>query len=107
MDTSQILKEEYEQAVKRGGTTYADHYCEGLEDGIKYPISKELWISVEDRPAPKDEWLMVYNGRWTGVAKRKTKEDEYEPEWHDEQMGYLHESDYPTHWRPLPAPPIQ
>lgn len=60
MGTNQILKDEYEQAVKRGGTTYADHYCEGLEDGIKYSISKELWVSVEDRPL-----VRVYdNGDW-------------------------------------------
>jgi hypothetical protein len=31
--TEQQLKDEREQAVKRGGEIYADHYIEGLLDG--------------------------------------------------------------------------
>jgi len=31
--TEQELKDEREQAVKRGGEIYADHYMEGLIDG--------------------------------------------------------------------------
>lgn len=31
--TEQELKDEREQAVKRGGEIYADHYMEGLLDG--------------------------------------------------------------------------
>ena len=36
--TEQELKDEREQAVKRGGEIYADHYMEGLLDGMNLAL---------------------------------------------------------------------
>lgn len=38
--TEQELKDEREQAVKRGGEIYADHYMEGLLDGKNLALSQ-------------------------------------------------------------------
>lgn len=34
--TEQDLKDDYEQALKRGGKAYADAYIEGVKDGLNY-----------------------------------------------------------------------
>lgn len=36
--TEQELKDKWEQAIKRGGEIYADHYMEGLIDGRKLAL---------------------------------------------------------------------
>lgn len=63
------------------------------------------WVKVEGSNVAQNEWLLVYNGHWTGVAKfNKEKDAEYpEPEWQDENGEYL--TPYPTHYMPLPLPP--
>ena len=33
--TTELLKDEYAQAIIRGGTAYAEAYIEGLQDGAK------------------------------------------------------------------------
>lgn len=38
--TEQELKDEREQAVKRGGEIYSDHYMEGLLDGWNKALSQ-------------------------------------------------------------------
>ena len=42
--TEQELKDEREQAVKRGGEIYADHYMEGLIDGRNLALSQTAVI---------------------------------------------------------------
>lgn len=63
------------------------------------------WVKVEGSIVAQNEWLLVYNGHWTGVAKfNKEKDAEYpEPEWQDENGEYF--TPYPTHYMPLPLPP--
>lgn len=37
------LNDEFEQAEKRGGKQYAEHYCDGLNDGYNYAIEATGW----------------------------------------------------------------
>ncbi len=50
MNPEEILKlieDECEQAIKRGGENYADHYMEGLRDGMRL-VNPELYKKVTE-----------------------------------------------------------
>ncbi len=59
--TEQELKDEKEQAVKRGGEIYADHYIEGLLDGRNLALRQfaviksvcDICDSTTDKPMYK------------------------------------------------------
>jgi hypothetical protein len=66
------------------------------------------WISVGGYELPNiGEWVLLYNGYWTGVGKRNRIEegDHEEKMWEDETQEYITPS--PTHFMPLPSPPKQ
>lgn len=55
--TEEELKDEREQAVKRGGEIYADHYMEGLLDGLKLALRQPAVIkSVCDHSHWNEIW---------------------------------------------------
>jgi hypothetical protein len=59
--TEQELKDEREQAVKRGGEIYADHYIKGLIDGSnltlrQFAVSGSFIPEAEIKQAAKEDY---------------------------------------------------
>lgn len=71
-----LLTEEYEQALKRGGSEYAGGYCEGLFDGFekakeKYNITSDkiLDLYIEETGYGMDMWSKEENATMLVIAK--------------------------------------
>jgi len=65
------------------------------------------WINIETDKPQQGKWVLLYNGHFMGVGKYRVN-DVYEfpePEWSDEIGEYI--TPEPTHWMPLPEPPIK
>jgi hypothetical protein len=61
------------------------------------------WQPIET--APKDgTWVLVWSYSRVAVSFFCEKENEWCSDWQDYQEHYNNES--PTHWMPLPAPPV-
>ncbi len=58
--TEQQLKDEREQAVKRGGEIYADHYIEGLLDGWSLALKISSNPLLSDSLLAFTEWQKKY-----------------------------------------------
>ena len=73
------------------------------------------WQSIET--APKDQWILLWDarrevavsGRWW-VEPTMDTPNGYEPGWawwsSDDDL-IIWEDDGPTHWLPLPSPPLK
>lgn len=66
----------------------------------------EGWIRVESEQPEADKYVLLYNGYWIGVGKRREprEDDVEEPEYSDETSEYIEPK--PSHWRLLPPPPV-
>lgn len=78
------------------------------KDFIEWLDESEGWIPV-DADVPKETYLLLFNGNWTGVGKC-TMVDDFEDEdgplvqrWEDETSEFI--SPMPTHFMALPEPP--
>lgn len=72
--------------------------------------SAEVWIAVSERLPEANRWVLVHNGKWTGVGVYRpapTYANEPEEYWQDEHCEFI-ELLGPkiTHWQPLPTPPL-
>jgi hypothetical protein len=68
---------------------------------------EDAWVRVGGHELPHiGEWVLLYNGHWTGVGKRNRIEegDHEETMWEDETHEYI--TPIPTHFMPLPKPPV-
>lgn len=89
-----------------------NEYYEYLADSL--PQEEQGWVSVEDRlPEIKKDVLLYYtiphkDGKYeyyeVGFLDSVTNGGTYKhAEWRSKEYDVIK----PTHWRPLPAPPIQ
>lgn len=68
--------------------------------------SKMMWISVSDRfPDKFTSVLVSHYCRWEGDTV-VTMASFYDGEWYDEASEPNGIRIYPTHWMPLPDPPL-
>ena len=72
-------------------------------------VTAEMWIKTTDQMPPENEFVLLFNGNWRGVGKldRENFDAEFDNEceqWQDETTDYI--VPVPTHWMPLPAPPV-
>ena len=71
--------------------------------------NNRLWIKTTDQMPPENEFVLLFNGHWRGVGKRDRENFDAEfdnecEQWQDETTDYI--VPVPTHWMPLPAPPV-
>lgn len=67
------------------------------------------WVSVSERLPKPDEWVLVNNGKWTGVGKFTSNTDgrfDASEVWQSETGEFIeHIGPQVTDWMPLPATP--
>lgn len=72
--------------------------------------SAEVWIAVSERLPEANRWVLVHNGKWTGVGVYRpapTYANEPEEYWQDEHCEFIELlGPKVTHWQPLPTPPL-
>lgn len=63
------------------------------------------WIPISERLPEREKWVLVHNGKWTGVGAYMYEEDDSEC-WQDERTEFIeHLGPKVTHWMPLPEAP--
>lgn len=77
--------------------------AEGIADCLKVLMQPE-WISVDERLPEMDERVMVCNAadQWVSIGSRQLTGEYHH--WDGDDYEELRE---PTHWMPLPAPPVR
>lgn len=80
------------------------------------PQQNNGWIPIDsvDNPPPKDDIILIWDGYevervWYKNEVGNFKDGKYQPGWtngetniYETYLGF-----YPTHWQPLPKPPIE
>ncbi|CAG9195708.1 hypothetical protein PSP6_160091 [Paraburkholderia tropica] len=76
--------------------------CAALSEG-----AGASWISVNDRLPPFDAYVLLHNGRWTGIGCLASGDHfEASERWQDEQGEFIeHLGPAVTHWMQMPLKP--
>lgn len=83
------------------------------------PLSREAWAALRSAfpaliSALRGEWKTMETaprdgttilGGWSDDGHREIIHWEGEGGWRGDASGFWHPDNWPTHWRPLPAPP--
>lgn len=81
--------------------------CAGT--GTVRSTSGQGWIPVSDRMPTLDAWVLVHNGKWTGIGRHVADPREVfdaDERWQDEHAGFIEQlGPKVTHWMPLPTVP--
>lgn len=74
-------------------------------DRLNYATA-EKWTPVSERLPEREKWVLVHNGKWTGVGAYMYEDDDSEC-WQDERREFIeHLGPKVTHWQSLPSAPV-
>lgn len=92
------------EALRAAVQAFSEVFCDTVGELLSHPRESEGWRPIET--APKDERVILFSPCWGTEAGYHSITRTREPSWFSASGAPYADTEQPTHWMPLPSPPM-